>query len=217
MSTQAKYGTGRERLLAAAAEVFAEKGFRGATTRDIAVRADITEPMLFRYFGSKTALFEEAAVEPVVRFIDDYVAEWTARDHGQRDAEAEVRELLTRLCDVLSGDRKMLVAILAAGQFDPDLEASFTKVVEAFGRVVALLDGMLGEELAVRGLHSADRASLARVLLALPLALALHGEWLQASDADADAFVGEAARVIVHGLQRHDRHHDDPAEEHDGG
>jgi AcrR family transcriptional regulator len=200
MSLQAKYGTGRDRLLAAAADVFAEKGFRGATTRDIAERAGITEPMLFRHFGSKRALFEEAAVEPVVRFIDDYVEEWTQRDHGQRDAEDEVRELLTRLCEVLAGDRKMLVAILAAGQFDPDLEPSFARVADAFGRVIALLDGMLAEELGVRGLHSSDRAALARVLLAVPMSLALHAEWLRV-DGALDTVVAEAARVIVHGVQ----------------
>jgi AcrR family transcriptional regulator len=200
MSVQVKYGSGRERLLAAAGEVFAEKGFRGATTRDIAERAGITEPMLFRHFGSKTALFEEAAVDPVIRFIDDYVAEWTSRDHGQRDAEDEVRELLARLCEVFSEDRNMLVAILAAGQFDPDLEASSVRLVEAFGRVVALLDGMLAEELAVRGLHSRDHAALARVLLAVPLSLALHAEWLRVAGT-LDAVIAEAARAIVHGVQ----------------
>jgi AcrR family transcriptional regulator len=199
MSLQAEYGTGRDRLLAAAAEVFAEKGFRGATTRDIAERAGITEPMLFRHFGSKTALFEEAAIEPVVRFIDDYVAEWTNRDHGQRDADAEVRELLTRLCEVISGDRKMLVAILAAGQFDPALAASSARVEEAFGRVIALLEGMLDEEIGIRGLHSPDHPALARMMVALPMSLALQAEWLRADD--LEPVIAEAARVIVHGLQ----------------
>jgi AcrR family transcriptional regulator len=213
MSTQAKYGSGRERLLAAAGEVFAEKGYRGATTRDIAERAGITEPMLFRYFGSKVALFEEAAVEPVVRFIDEYVEEWTQRDHGRRDAEEEVRELLTRLHEVLSADRKMLVAILAAGEFDPALASGSTSVEQAFGRLLALLEQMLGEEIGIRGLHSPDRPALARMLVAVPLSLALQAEWLQASS--VDAVVAESARVIVHGLQRDDRHHDDPAEEDD--
>jgi len=205
MSMQATYGTGRERLLTAASEVFAEKGFRGATTRDIAERAGITEPMLFRHFGSKTALFEEAAVEPVIRFIDEYVDEWTQRDHGQRDAEDEVRDLFMRFFEVFSADRNMLVAILAGGQFVPELEPSSARLEEAFGRVLQLLERMLGEEIGVRGLYSRDRPALARVMVGLATSLALHADWLRIGDKGArmaiEPVVAEAARVIVHGLQ----------------
>jgi len=50
----------RERILTAAAEVYAETGFRGATTRRIAERAGVNEITLFRHFGSKTRLLHEA-------------------------------------------------------------------------------------------------------------------------------------------------------------
>ncbi len=41
--------------------VFAESGFRGATTRRIAEAAGVNEVTLFRQFKSKTALINEAA------------------------------------------------------------------------------------------------------------------------------------------------------------
>jgi len=50
----------RERLLNAAAAVFAETGYRGATTRRIATAAGVNEITLFRHFGSKDALINEA-------------------------------------------------------------------------------------------------------------------------------------------------------------
>ena len=50
----------RDHLLDAAAKVFAEHGFRGATTRLIADAADVNEVTLFRLFGSKDALLGEA-------------------------------------------------------------------------------------------------------------------------------------------------------------
>jgi AcrR family transcriptional regulator len=49
----------RERILEAAKRVYAQHGFRGATTRLIAVDAGVNEVTLFRTFGSKKALFEE--------------------------------------------------------------------------------------------------------------------------------------------------------------
>src|SRR3569623_647594 len=48
----------RDRILNAAQKVYAQHGFRGATTRLIAIEAGVNEVTLFRTFGSKAALFE---------------------------------------------------------------------------------------------------------------------------------------------------------------
>ena len=50
----------RAKLLVAAARVYAESGFRGATTRRIADEAGVNEVTIFRHFGSKAALIDEA-------------------------------------------------------------------------------------------------------------------------------------------------------------
>jgi len=50
----------RQEILAAAAGVFAQYGFLGATTRRIAEAAGVNEVTLFRYFGSKDTLLLEA-------------------------------------------------------------------------------------------------------------------------------------------------------------
>ncbi|AFV77164.1 MULTISPECIES: TetR/AcrR family transcriptional regulator [Thermus] len=50
----------RRRLLQAALELLAERGYRGATTRAIAERAGVSEVTLFRRFRSKGALLREA-------------------------------------------------------------------------------------------------------------------------------------------------------------
>lgn len=51
----------RQKLLEAAMRVFAESGFRGATTRRIADAAGVNEVTLFRLFKSKSALINEVA------------------------------------------------------------------------------------------------------------------------------------------------------------
>jgi AcrR family transcriptional regulator len=50
----------RDEILAAAAEVFAQHGFRGSTTRRIADAAGVNEITIFRQFGSKEVLLREA-------------------------------------------------------------------------------------------------------------------------------------------------------------
>jgi AcrR family transcriptional regulator len=49
----------RHRILEAAARVYAQYGFRGATTRLIATEAGVNEVTLFRTFGSKALLLQE--------------------------------------------------------------------------------------------------------------------------------------------------------------
>jgi AcrR family transcriptional regulator len=49
----------REKLLEASLELISEKGYIGATTREIATRAGVSELTLFRKFGKKEHLFEE--------------------------------------------------------------------------------------------------------------------------------------------------------------
>jgi AcrR family transcriptional regulator len=65
----------RDRILRAAAQVYAETGYRGATTRRIAQEAGVNEITLFRHFGSKDALIHEAIrcadVAMVAAFLPD--------------------------------------------------------------------------------------------------------------------------------------------------
>jgi AcrR family transcriptional regulator len=47
----------RQQILEAALDVFAEWGFEGATTKEIATRADVTHGLIYFYFPSKEELF----------------------------------------------------------------------------------------------------------------------------------------------------------------
>ena len=55
----------RQRILSAAEEVFAERGYAGATTREIAERASIGKRMLFYYYPSKDAVYR-AVLERII-------------------------------------------------------------------------------------------------------------------------------------------------------
>ena len=47
----------RQQILEAALDVFAEQGFEGATTKEIATRADVTPGLIYFYFPGKEELF----------------------------------------------------------------------------------------------------------------------------------------------------------------
>jgi AcrR family transcriptional regulator len=60
----------REQLLQAALKVYSTSGIRGATTRRIAHEAGVNEVTLFRHFGSKEALMQEALVWKAERVLE---------------------------------------------------------------------------------------------------------------------------------------------------
>jgi AcrR family transcriptional regulator len=52
-----KRGKTRDKILESAVKLFAEKGFTGTTTKEIAEKAGVNEALVFRYFSTKRALY----------------------------------------------------------------------------------------------------------------------------------------------------------------
>ncbi len=57
MSTEQAKTTSRDKILETAIKLFAEKGFSGTTTKEIADMADVNESLIFRYFSTKRELY----------------------------------------------------------------------------------------------------------------------------------------------------------------
>jgi AcrR family transcriptional regulator len=65
----------RERILAAALEVFAEQGFDGARTREIAERADANLGLIKYYFDGKEQLWKAAVTRAFAELQGDFTGE----------------------------------------------------------------------------------------------------------------------------------------------
>jgi AcrR family transcriptional regulator len=86
-----KYEQQRQTAIRAAATVFAEKGFHGACTKDIAERMGIKQGSLYYYFKSK----EEALGEVCLYGIQDYVGHMEAIAEGNQPFEAKLIATVT--------------------------------------------------------------------------------------------------------------------------
>lgn len=75
--TEERGGTPRERILAAAAEVFAEHGFDGAGVDEIARRAGVNKAMLYYHVGDKAALYGEV-VSGFISSVEEVLSERVA-------------------------------------------------------------------------------------------------------------------------------------------
>jgi AcrR family transcriptional regulator len=67
--------TKKQDIVRAALELFARKGFRGTTTRDLATHAEVNEAIIFRYFNTKEELYRAILEEKVSQSRDQPCAE----------------------------------------------------------------------------------------------------------------------------------------------
>ena len=110
-------GERRQDVLDAATHEFARKGYHGTSTEDIARVAGISQPYLFRLFGSKKELYLKAAQ----RCIDDLYETFSEAARGKSGADA-----LFAMGEAYSGviqdrDRLMLMLKSWTSSDDPDI------------------------------------------------------------------------------------------------
>ncbi|HZM41278.1 MAG TPA: TetR/AcrR family transcriptional regulator [Acidimicrobiales bacterium] len=99
----------RDRIVAAATDLFAERSFDGASTRDIAGRAGVTQPLLNYHFRSKDELWH-AAVDSLFDRLNETMA---ARARGLRGVdEVTTAKLLLREFVVFSARHPQLHRII---------------------------------------------------------------------------------------------------------
>ena len=87
----------RVRIVAAAVDLFSERSFDGATTRDIASRAAVAQPLLNYHFHSKEALWQ-AAVDSLFALLNQAMDDRAAGLRGVDEittAKLIVREFIT--------------------------------------------------------------------------------------------------------------------------
>jgi AcrR family transcriptional regulator len=94
-----KSGERRDAIIAAAVRLFSEKGFRGATTRELAAALDVTEPVIYQHFETKRDLYR-AIIETKARERRQDNEYWQDVENPRGDREffgAVARLLLQRV------------------------------------------------------------------------------------------------------------------------
>jgi len=155
-------GETRERLVEAAAEVFAELGYVGASIQAIAAAADLTSGTIYRHFESKAALLLEVVhravhAVPLVDRLGD--------ESGAEPAD------LARLVSIyahpsLRRMRRLAIEIHAAASREPDArEQLLTFNEQMHSSIVRKIEECKGSGLIAENLHAKRAASLMLVMI----------------------------------------------------
>ena len=114
----------REKLLAAARQVFVEQGYHDAKVEDIAERAGVGKGTFYLYFEDKRAIFEE-----LVDGLFERLAASILRVDSRADIAAQVRHNIRAVIAVLLAEPEVTRILLSYAE---GLDPTFLKKIQSF-------------------------------------------------------------------------------------
>jgi AcrR family transcriptional regulator len=173
----------RSRILSAAVALFAERGYRDATTREIARRAEVAEQVIFRIYPTKQALFDAAVLEPFDEFLSEYTARWLTAPTPGGNPEEVLQQFVEELHDLVRENRQLVAALASSGSLTARTQPALAKL-EKMGAVIAETHGLpFDPELSVR--------------IAAVMVVAVTMVEDQLFDSAGDRLVAEMIRMLV--------------------
>jgi AcrR family transcriptional regulator len=164
----------RRRLLDAALEVFAERGFAGATLDQIAEAAGLTKGAIYSNFAGKDDLFFAMMHDQVLSQVEALRAVLAASSPGADDRQA-LRDIGRLLTEAFTGQREWRLIFLDFWQRavrDDDVRAQFVAHRRALRTAVADYVAQILGRLPVLGGLTID--DVVTVVLALSNGLAIE-------------------------------------------
>jgi len=169
----------RERILDAALQAFAEKGFSAATTRDIAKVADVNEVTLFRHFETKRALFAAVLSErsPLLEI----------RRTVSFDVEGRVEDVVASnvktVLKVLRSNRHLFMVLIGDAWRQPELRAMVGE--HTFRRGLGFLKDFMEAQMDAGRIRRMDPEIPARALMGMVQSYFIDNDLLEGRRPDA--------------------------------
>jgi AcrR family transcriptional regulator len=190
MSAEAR----REVIERAAAEVFAERGYHGASIDEICRRSGVTAPVLYDHFGSKLELHKRL----LERTRDELLQGWRANLAGDEPAEVRIPRAIDAWAAYVQENPYVPRMFFAETTGDPEIEA-IHREMQAQG--AAALGAILGGEPGAAHLGGRREHEMAAQVMRGGLA-GLAMWWSQHPEVPREEIVAAALNVLWIGLDR---------------
>lgn len=130
----------RDRIVRAAEDLFAERGFDGVSVTDIADRAEVGRTSFFRHFGDKQEVVFAQEQELMAAIEEDHRTHAAAAPRDAVEAIEQLRDLVLALCEQAVSDPVSYRRHFEFVEQHPDLRARDALKMQAFAeRLTALL------------------------------------------------------------------------------
>ncbi len=185
----------RSEILAAAARVFAAKGFSAATTKDIAAEADIGESTLYNYVESKREIML-AILDDSAELFDEYFQEASAV--ASREAFVE---FVDRTIDLFTGRALFMRTLIGEAWIDDDILQNY--VTARLSKISGVLATFFSKQMQAGLFRRVDPRMLARLAMGMFFSLVIpiaRGVQLVPSPRERKALAETMVSVLIDGV-----------------
>jgi len=155
----------REQLLDVGRSLFADKGYDGTSTEEIAAKAGVSKPVVYEHFGGKEGLYA-VVVDREVASLLDRITNSLIGDHPRELLEQAATALLGYIEDDADGFR-ILVR-------DSPVAQSTGTFASMISDIASQVEHILGSEFKSRGFDSRLAGLYSQALVGM---VALTGQW----------------------------------------
>ena len=188
----------RNQILDAAALLFARKGYKGATIREIAREAGVAEGTIYNYFDSKHDLLISLPQRISWPMISSFVR--SARSQGPdtvADDEEQMVQLLQASMGSIQQHTDAVKVLLAYIPFmEEEIQSQFLEQTTLFFTRIFDLEGFLQSRIEAGTFRSLDTAIAARAFVGMVLIFVLSQEILPGRKAVPMSYEKIAREVV---------------------
>ncbi|HDR05710.1 MAG TPA: TetR/AcrR family transcriptional regulator [Candidatus Marinimicrobia bacterium] len=202
MTPIAKDAQKRERIIAAAMEVFAAEGLSKGTIASVASRAGIGKGTVYEYFRSKDELFQ-AMLE---YFFAGMIAQWEALIQSPLAYKDKLNLLIDSTFDFMDFDNlqamstwRMVFEIILYALRQPEGGESAINLAESFRSLISAFEPLLAEGVERGLIKPMETRDLAFLLFAALDGVGLHF-FLQKGNYDAGRLKSLLRQILVTGI-----------------
>ena len=123
----------QKKILQAAIEMFAEKGYASTSTSEIAKKAGVAEGTIFRHYKTKKDLLLSIVTPMVTKIAFPFFAKQFVKEiftEKYDDFEVLLRKLLNNRFEFVKQNTPLLKIILQEMAFHPEIQEQFKRVFE---------------------------------------------------------------------------------------
>jgi AcrR family transcriptional regulator len=192
-----------QRIVESASELFLKRGFAATTTITIAQKAEVSERLIFEYFGSKQGLFDHIVYTPFTQLADQVLTD-LEEEHSPAQLEQRGQEVLVRFLQRLSENRHLMSVLAVRGPLNLNDKRIAEQVAEMrrnYERAARRL-AKLKKRPRSGSLDDVSAGLLVRLLFGMVVGSVLFSDWLFPEGEPTAETLATAVRRIIRGVTR---------------
>lgn len=156
------------RIINAAIKIFAEKGFEGARTSEIAKEADVAEGTIFRYYKTKKDILMGLILPLIVKFFRPLMlqsAEKILENRENRPVQEVLQALFLDRLDLIEHNLPLIKTVLIESSYHPELLNVVQNEIGA--RVIPFVSAFIENNIKSGNFREMDPLIITRTIMSL--------------------------------------------------